>query len=451
MEIRIDYLPNKKQYLFHRCAALEAVYGGAKGGGKSCALVMEAFAYALEYPGAVIYLIRETYDNIETSLVREFLSRVPAELFSYSESRHTAVIKTEPQSVIYFRAVSCEEDALKFQGRSIDFIGIDELTNYTKRTVQLLLSSLRSAKGFPVRFRGTCNPGGIGHAWVFERYIENTNYGKDIVLDKRADSTIAFIPASVYDNTAIMENDPGYLRRLQNLPEKERRAYLYGDWNIFDGQYFKEFRRDIHVTEPFEVPAHWERFCSLDYGLDMTACLWWAVDMSGRCYITREIHTPGLTLSAAARAILEAMPAKQYPRYIAASPDLWFRRQESGESGFEIMTRAGLKGLIPANNNRIGGWRALREYLQVYDDEYEKKSARLMIFSTCRNLLRNLPLLCHDKRNPEDVSLTPHDITHAADALRYGILSRPGAPAQFDSKDNMADEGFRSYILYDGI
>lgn len=462
MRIRIDYMPNGKQYLFHSCGTDEVVYGGAKGGGKSCALVMEALAYALEHPGADIYLIRETYDNIETSLIKEFREKTPAAIYSYSESKHTAVINTAPPSYIYFRAVDSAEDAMGFQGRSIDFIGIDELTNYSKKTVQILLSCLRSAKGFPVRFCGTCNPGGIGHSWVFERYIESTDYGRHYAKDPKSGTTIAFIPAVVYDNTALMKNDPAYVKRLENLPSQEKRAFLYGDWNIFEGQYFNEFKRDIHVTEPFDIPSHWERFCSLDYGMDMTCCLWWAVDLNGKCYITRELHMPGLTLSRAALMILSLMPKNEpYPKYIAASPDLWFRRQETGESGFEIMTKAGLFGLIPANNNRIGGWRALREYLQERDDGFGKKSAKLMIFSSCRNLIHCLPLLQHDKRNPEDAALQPHHITHAPDALRYGILSRPlcfGEDENHDAfgfkceKDNytVTPEIVDSYIFFNG-
>lgn len=158
MDIVIDYTPNKKQALFHSSPATECVYGGAKGGGKSCGLVMDALYYGLKYPGANIYLFRETYAMLEDTLIPEWIEKVPKELYEFKGKNVQAELING--STIRFRYVRNYTDATKYQGYSMDYIGIDEMTKHEERTIQELLSCMRSAKGFPVRFRGTCNPGG---------------------------------------------------------------------------------------------------------------------------------------------------------------------------------------------------------------------------------------------------------------------------------------------------
>lgn len=424
MKISVPYEPNPRQALFHSCGADEVVYGGAKGGGKSCALVMEAVVWGYEHPKADMYIFRESYDDLEANIIKEFKAKIPKELYSYSETKHIATLKNG--TTITFRYISNESDAEGYQGRSIDWIGIDELTKHTQRAVQVLLSCLRSPKGFKPKFRATCNPGGIGHTWVKERYIDSTRHGEITAVDQITGNTIAFIPATVYDNHIIMQNDPAYVRRLENLPENEKRAYLYGDWDIFEGQYFSEFNREIHVCRAFDVPSWWQRFISLDYGLDCTAALWWAVDGQQRCYVYRELAVSGLTYTQAAKAVIDANAGDNYS-YIVASPDIWNRQRESGESGFELLIRSGLRSIVKANNARIPGWRVLKEYLLPFKDEFGETRAKLTICSNCTELIRCLPLLQHDKNNPEDVSDTPHDITHLPESLRYGIMSRPQA------------------------
>lgn len=436
MEINIQYAPNEKQKLFHASAADEVVYGGAKGGGKSCALVMETLAYGLENSGAQMYIFRETFDDLEANIIREWKEKVPKELYKYNESKHEATLLNGTS--VKFRYIRNFADAEGYQGRSMDFIGVDELTKHEKRSIQVLLSCLRSPKGFKPTFRGTCNPGGIGHAWVKEDYIDATNYGENVTYCPVTGNRRQFIPAKVYDNVVLMQNDPNYVKRLENLPEKEKKAFLYGDWDIFDGQYFGEWKRDIHVIKPFNIPLEWTRFLSMDYGMDMCAVYWWAVDTFGTCYVYKELHEPKLILSKAAERIVELMDVFvdskgnevneiDLIQYTVASPDLWNKRQETGESGFEIMTDNGVPSMIPANNARIAGWRTMREYLTPELDMYGKMTPKLMFFENCINATRNIPLLQYDDKKVEDASSTPHDITHACESIRYGVMSRPQA------------------------
>ena len=425
MEINVKYDPNIKQEIFHRCNAQEAVYGGAKGGGKSCALVMEALAYGLEYTGAEMYIFRETYDDLEANIIREWKEKVPKEVYSYNESKHMATLING--TVVKFRYIRNFADAEGYQGRSMDWIGVDELTKHEEKSIQVLLSCLRSPKGFPPRFRGTCNPGGIGHVWVKERYILPTNYGDATYKDEITGSKIAFIPAKVYDNNVLMDNDPAYVKRLENLPEAKRKAFLDGDWDIYEGQFFPEYKREIHVIEPFVIPEHWDRYTTKDYGLDMLANYWIAVDTFGNGYVYKELYESNLIISEAARRIKE-VNGNDTIKLKYAPPDLQGRRQDTGKSAFDIFREHG-ETLIQSSNNRVNGWKAMKEWLKVHEIRDMQTgepilTSKLKIFSNCHNLIRCLPQIQTSETDPNDAAKEPHEITHSLDAIRYFCVMR---------------------------
>jgi hypothetical protein len=451
LTINVAYAPNLQQQKFHECPAEECFYGGAKGGGKSCALVMEAFAYGLQYPGAVIYLFRETYDDLEANLIREWQEKVPraAQRHPYNKSGHYATLVNG--SVIKFRYIRNKEDADGYQGRSMDFVGIDELTKHTREAVQVLLSCLRSPKGYPPRFRATGNPGGVGHTYVKEDYIQATGYGAKTYRDKVSGNRRVFIPATVYDNTILMLNDPAYIRRLENLPENQRQAFLFGNWDIFEGQYFEEFDHNVHVIKAFEIPKNWNRYITLDYGLDMLACYFVAVDLQYNAYVYNEIYKPNLIISAAAKEIIKCGGDTIPLRY--APPDLWNRRQDTGKSAADIFTENKLP-LLQASNKRVMGWYNVKEWLRVIETVDEQtgapiRTSRLRIFKNCKNLIRTLPQLQIDEKDPNDVALEPHELTHGPDAIRYLFANRPVATdpdvAVEDDEDD-EDGNCESYI-----
>ena len=441
--IEVPYTPNPRQALFHASPADEIIYGGAKGGGKSCALVMEALAYGLENRGATIYLFRETYDDLEANLIKEWKERVPKELYGYSETKRIATLTTG--SKVYFRYMESVADAEGYDGRSIDFIGVDELTKHEEAAIQILLSCMRSPKGFKPKFVGTCNPGNIGHRWVKQRYIVATNYGKRAVTDPVTGSVIQFIPAKVYDNFAIMDNDPNYVRRLENLPEKKRLAYLHGDWDIYEGQAFEEFSREIHVVEPFPIPPDWKCWRSADNGYtDPFAWYWFAVDYEGTIYIyrefTRDRKDPKVIYSEQAKKVVELSSYRkltekgllEVPESIGFSVvghDAWsshpLAERKSGSSKgktiIDYYSEGGLTDCIPCINDRRLRKATWHEYLRPYKGPDGELTAKLKIFSTCEMLVETLPMQIEDEKDAEKVAET--DIDHWYDGAGYGLIA----------------------------
>jgi len=317
---------------------------------------------------------------------------------------------------------AAESDVLQYQGQAYDVEFLEEATQFTEFQKDTLMESNRSSgnmkEKFTPRMYFTMNPGGIGHAWVKRLFIDRE------YRNKEKTENYEFIPSTVYENKYLMSNNPEYVENLENLPEMRKRAMLYGDWDAFEGQYFNEWNRSLHVIEPHKIPSDWNRFISLDYGMDMLAAYWWAVDTHGNCIVYRELHEPNLILSNAAKRIKE-MNDKDDIQYVVASPDLWNKRQESGESGMEVMRKNGLNNMRMANNSRIPGWRTMREYLKPIKNEFDIEVPRLRFFSNCINAIKNIPLLQYDDKKLEDAAGQPHEITHACESIRYGIMSRP--------------------------
>lgn len=313
-----------------------------------------------------------------------------------------------------------ERDVLRYQGQEFDVIAIDEATQLSEMQFAAFKACLRGTGSRPRRMYLTCNPGGAGHAWVKRLFIDRDFRGGEDPDD------YSFIPARVYDNPVLLAADPDYVRQLESLPERLRDAWLHGRWDVFEGQFFPEFCSKRHICAPISPPFGWRCFAAMDYGFDMLAVLLMAVDDDGGLWVLRELCRPGLSLGEAGRAVVDFLGEEvRRVEYIVASPDLWNRRQDSGRSGVEILlTVPAMPPLTPADNRRIPGWRALREYLA------EGARCPLHISRTCTTLIRSMTALRFDPNRAEDAADHPHDITHAPEALRYAAMSRFPAPAE---------------------
>ncbi len=406
--MKLSISVTKKQKCFIDATESEVLFGGAAGGGKSYGQVVDAFLFALRYPGSKQLILRRTFAELDKSLIRTALSLYPRKIFTFNSSSHTGRFKNG--SCIDFGYCAGEADVYQYQSAEYDCIRFDELTHFTEAQYVYLISRVRGANGFPKQIKSSTNPGGVGHTWVKARFVDPSEPGHPFLGEDGMRRI--FIPSLLDDNSFLTSHDPGYKKRLEALPERERRALLYGDWNIFEGQYFSEFRRERHVVRPFEIPASWRKYRTLDYGLDRLAVLWIAVAPNGRAYVYREYCESSLPISAAARAITERTPVGEDIYATLAPPDLWSRSQETGKSKASIFSEFGVN-FTKTSNDRECGWLAVKELLCERDGE-----PMLAIFSTCTELISCLPALAIDKLRPTDCATEPHEITHAPDALR---------------------------------
>ena len=396
----------EKQKRFIDATECEVLFGGAAGGGKSYGQMVDSMLFALRYPGSRQLVLRRTFPELEKSLIRTSLALFPREIYSFNSSSHVGKFKNG--SIIDFGYCATENDVYQYQSAEYDVIRFDELTHFTEAQYVYLISRVRGANSYPKQIKSSTNPGGVGHGWVKERFV---NAGKRGVAFTGEDGmSRIFIPALLDDNRFLCHGDPNYKKRLLALPERERKALLFGDWDIFEGQYFTEFSYDRHVIEPFEIPGAWRRFRTIDYGLDRLACLWIAISPDGRFFVYREYCRSDLPISEAARAILERTPKNEDVYATLAPPDLWSRSQETGRSKAALFSEFGLN-FTKTSNDREAGWLSLKELL--HGDE-----PRLRIFSPCTEIIKCLPALQIDKIRTSDCATEPHDITHAPDALR---------------------------------
>ncbi len=414
----------RQQKRFCDAAAFEVLYGGAAGGGKSFGQLIDAMLYALKFSGSKQIIFRRTYPELEKSLIRTAYSIYPQNLYSYTKSTHTGTFING--SVIDFGYCDSEEDVYKYQSAEYDVIRFDELTHFTQTMYTYLISRCRGANSFPKHIKSSTNPGGIGHSWVKSRFIDVSP--PDTVC-KIGDTTRIFIPAKVTDNRFLMQSDPDYVKRLNSLDERDKRALLYGDWDLQQGKFFESFDRQVHILKPFDIPKDWVKYISLDYGLDMLAAYKIAVDTNRRAYVVSEVYEgkdngmDGLIVSEAAKRI-KILCANDDIKAVFAPPDLWNRQKDSGKSIAGLFYENGVN-LTKVSSARIHGWLELKEWLNVYKGEDGNKIANLRIFDCCTNLIRTISQIQCNSSNPSDCAVTPHELTHAPDAIRYFVSGSP--------------------------
>ena len=288
----------------------------------------------------------------------------------------------------------------------------------------------------------TCNPGGVGHRWVKRLFID-----RDFISDpdnpeaSEDPENYVFIPATVEDNTVLLRSSPAYVRMLSSMPENLRRAYRYGEWDALGGNYFPELAGTGNLAEPFPIPLSWKRYRAFDYGLDMFACAWFAVDADGRSWMYREYSAPGLIVREAAEAMLSHTLPGERIEATFAPPDMWNRQKDTGRTMAEIFMDSGVP-IVKADNNRVQGHMLIREALAKRGDE----KSMLMFFKSCRETIEDLRDIQADERDPNDCAKEPHDVTHRVDAVRYYCISRtlaaedaPAAPARDDEGEPLED------------
>ena len=441
-EREIIFQPNDgPQTEFLAAMEQEVFYGGARGGGKSYAMLVDPLRYCHKQHHRALLLRRSMPE------LRDLIShsqRLYTRAFPGAKWREQEKEWRFPSGArIEFGYAENLTDVLRYQGQSYTWIGIDELPQYpTPDIYNFLRSSLRSVDPeVPVFIRATGNPGNVGSTWVKNMFVDpatpNTPFTMDIETPVGIKSiTRRFIPAKLQDNPYLMQTDD-YMIMLSSLPDIQKKQFLEGDWEAFEGSAFPEFNRAVHVIEPFEIPNNWVRLRSADGGYSSPACcLWFAIDFDNYLYVYRELYTQKVTADIFARQVLQ-QEYGEYMKYGVLDSSTWAKRGDVGPSIAETMIQEGCKWR-PSDRSprsRING--KLEVHKRLYVDP-DIQYPGMFIFSNCTNLIRTLPLLPTDKNNPEDVDTHAED--HAYDALRYACMSRPLHPRSLQTHWNRREE-----------
>lgn len=421
-----------KQTLFLKDKHRHIAYGGARGGGKSWAVRTKSKLLAFRYPGIKILIVRKTYKELQNNHIEQ----LTAELAGFAKyNRSDKMFRFPNGSTISFGYCANEGDLGQYQGAEYDVVFIDEAGQLQESWIRKINLCVRGTNGFPKRTYYTLNPGGPGHAY-FKRVFVDRNFNPDEDPDD-----YFFIQAKVEDNKALMDTQPDYLRELENLPPTLRAAWKDGRWDVYEGQFFEDFRdvpehykdrRWTHVIEPFEIPDGWTICRSYDFGYGKPfSCAWWAVDYDGTIYRIMELYgctrtpnegvkwTPDKQFEEIHKTEMQHPWLKGKTIIGVADPAIWDASR--GESVADTAARYGVY-FTKGDNERIAGWMQCHYRLQFDEDGYP----RMYVFNTCRAFIRTIPLLIYDEHKVEDLDTTMED--HVADEWRYFCMSRPIKP-----------------------
>jgi hypothetical protein len=444
----VVFAPNAgPQTEFLAASEQEVLYGGAAGGGKSYGLLADPMRY-FDNPNFNGIILRRTNDELRELLWKS--QELYPKAFQGAKWQEKKSQWTFPSGAkLWLTYLERDQDVLRYQGQAFTYIAFDELTQYASPFAWTYMRSrLRTTdQTLPIYMRGTTNPGGPGHGWVKKMFIDpapankkfiakDLDSGNDLVYPEghaRAGEPLfhrRFIPASLYDNPYLTE-DGAYEANLLSLPEMQRRQLLEGDWGVADGAAFSEFRPNVHVIEPYDIPSEWVRFRSCDYGYSSySAVHWFAIDPSyGTLINYRELYLSKHTGRDLARAVLEAEGSEKM-QYGVLDSSCWHNRGQIGPSIAEEMIAMGCRWRPSDRTNgaRIAGKNRLHEVLKV--DEVTELPG-IQFFNTCRQIIADLPVLPSDPRGTDDID--PRYATdHAYDSVRYAVMSRPRAFSPFD-------------------
>ena len=440
VEPEVLFKPNEgPQTDFLASSEREVLYGGAAGGGKSFAMLADPLR-GINNPNFSGLLVRHTTEELR-ELIQKSQELYPKAIPGIKWSERKSQWVSPKGGRLWMSYLDRDLDVMRYQGQAFNWIGFDELTQWsTPFAWDYMRSRLRSTDpSLGLYMRATTNPGGAGHQWVKKTFVDpspaNTPFwatelesGNVITFPKghsREGQPLfrrRFIPANLFDNPYLAESGD-YEAMLLSLPEHQRRQLLDGDWDVAEGAAFPEFNRQIHVVEPYKIPASWTKFRACDYGYgSYSAVVWIAITPAEQLVIYRELQVSKVLAIDLADRILQLEADDGRIQYGVLDSSLWHKRGDTGPSLAEQMIVRGCRWRPSdrSKGSRVAGKNELHRRLQV--DEFTEEP-RLVIFNNCTHLISQLPSLPLDKKNPEDVDTNAMD--HMYDALRYGIMTRP--------------------------
>lgn len=418
------WIPFDKQRRALSCPAFELGYGGAPGGGKSDFILVDPLAQ-VQKRGFKALLLRRKMIDLQRSLIERSLVLYRGRgVYNGQDKRW----RFPNDSSVEFGHCQKPSDIYNYQSAQYHYIGFEQLEQFMEPMYTFFFTRIRKVDTeISPRIRSNFNPGGIGHTWIKKRFWIHERPANQIYTIsnkiKLPDGTEedfsygrAFVPATVYDNDLIMKNDRAYLMRLMELPEPTRTAYLEGRFDLFEGQFFKEWRPEIHVCDEFEIPANWRRFIAFDWGYgDPMVMLWIAEDpKTGTIYVYREWST-NETLDQDVARQMDRLSEREVIYAIYYPWDLDNNNPQTGVSMHQRMDEITDNKFywVEGVRDRKNGWMAVRNLLGIRPDG----QPRMKIFKSCSYLIRSIPEQVHDPIKTEDLDTFGDD--HAVDALRY--------------------------------
>lgn len=450
------YIPYPWQWKFHAAAReadldggpTEIGLGGARGPGKSHAVLSQAALDDCQrVAGLKMLFLRQTGVSAQESF-DDLIDKAVRGRAEFHKRKN--FLKFPNGSRILLGGYKDERDIDKYIGLEYDVIIIEELTQLTEAKYDKVRGSLRTSKpDWRPRVYTSFNPGGVGHVWVRQRFVLPYR-------EQRQDKT-RFVPSTYKENPALNQT---YIDYLESLEGDLGKAWREGEWDLFAGQYFGEWRYEKHVVEPFILPLTWFRFRAIDpSGREgITSCHWYAVDNNGRAWCYKEYYYGPGVIGVDGKKIITGRDYDEHADAIAAlsmdkdgTPEQYrytvidtaaFAKAGYSETAAEIFERHGVTGLIAAAKERVVGWNAVHTYLRwkAATSSSNAQDPLFKVFSTCVNLIRTIPLLQHDTLHPEDVDSDGED--HAADELRYFLrtLREVKAPKPMTTVERKLDE-----------
>lgn len=447
------WTPTPKQGVALACPVFEMMYGGAAGGGKTDFLLNDFLPQlhaatkrqqetGLRTRGHAL-LIRKDFGRLRDLINRaHYLFPLISPEVRWREQDHSF---TFPCGYSYeFGHLEGPQDHQKYLGQEYSWLGFDQVEEIPEDQYRFLKLRVRSSEPFLqplLRVRSTANPLGRHAEWVKKRFVEPCREGYKIISETVQTSQgpvvreRVFIPATLRDNPHL---PPEYEAELMAAPEHYRRAYLDGDWDVTPGSFFGDvFDPKIIVCDPFELPKTWEVFRAADWGTRAPACcLWIAIDNDGNLIVVEELYCPGQTGTIFGKKILEIEEKWGWTDSRGSKLHGYIDHQgrtsqgAEGPTPVEAMLEMGISW-FDADKERKTGWAEVRRRLMDRSGP-AGRTPGLRIFRNCINIIRQLPNLVARDDDPDDIDSKQED--HAADALRYGVMSRPMARIETKEK-----------------
>ena len=434
------------------CPVFEVFFGGARGGGKTESSLGDWLAHSSTYgEDAVGIFVRRKLTQLQEVIARskQIFKKLGGK---YNEQRKEWVMPGGAR--LKFVYLERDSDAQEYQGHSYTRVYIEEVGNFPSPTpINLMRATLRSTAGVPVGMRLTGNPGGPGHNWVKARYITPNPAGYEIFREEEEleiDGVIrtvsidrVFIPSKLADNKMLLRSDPGYVIRLRQTGSAALvKAWLEGNWDIVDGAFFDSFDYSEHVLSDdwvHKIPREALRFRAFDWGSAKPFSVGWYALSDGtwglpegallnyREWYGAKGPNVGLKMTAdlVAQGICEREKGERI-RYGVADPSIFTRNGGPSIAETMVIHKCSWR---KADNKRLPGWEQIQLRLRG-----EHFVPMLYFVESCEDTTRTLPVLQHDEKNVEDLDTTAED--HAADQVRYAVMSRPWFPMGVKKPEN---------------